>query len=824
MKKLFFILALLFSVSAIAQVQDTILLAGKYSFSQSGGGSGFWQASGNFTDESGLFEASNIQVGDLLCFTDAGVGYYLPITEIVSATHPSVTVKVSNVGITNIVSLPTTLGAICRPSVNVAVPSFVSGLPNPDMQTVLGYFSKRVTSALSGGYKIKPDTIITATNNTQADLSSLGSTLGGRALVTLIVTKPTSTNANPALPNITDTLLRTKIKVKVFCQTTSEQIGMFQSDLGFVESWDGTQYVDKSSTLFMSNDDEYTFWPVEDVNGYHWAYSKAAPAIIPTLYTSNGTIPSGTTRDVGLGSTGSLRYRTTPNNSCESKYMYDADDNIETGSDWYLRAGKPVLPLTKNVQIYHSNYAQKYNGWTSNYSHQLRLERTAINSFSRILSSSAMNIDESEEKKEARLIIATDSTNLTAMSAMHMRSFVGASPRHQWAGLISNSYGNGGWGNEQARFISYSPSFKVQTNFNNSNTYFDWLRIDNLDTDTTSNRFSLYNGKYTFPNARPSNTLNTVNVLKWTGTGSEATPSFDIPNNLVTGTARVIPYLNTGGRLHTGNVYFKLDTTTTSGAMARVRLLINNPTGLAGEGDSYSALSVAAGDATTSMSILNMGDQALTNASVGYNSVMQLYRSGGTFSAKTNLANGNTVGQFAWRGQANNGSRALGHIGLDYTGDGTSINSSVYGSSAVSGTVVKGWLLDNQSRFWLGSGADDYYMPTTAPTSATGSKSALEYEGTGSSTIPKWMPKRYGAATTSTDASGDIVVTFGAAMPDATYLAFVSFISPDNTGLNYSYSLHSVTSAGLKIRVMNASTGAAITSTSVTYNLKVEDF
>lgn len=148
MKKLLFVLALLVSYSATAQVQDSSLLAGKYSFSQSGGGSGYWQASGNFTDESGLFEASNIQVGDLLCFTDAGVGYYLPITEVVSATHPSITIKVANTGITNISMLPTTLGAICRPSATISAPMYVSGLTTPDLQTILGYLNKKVTSEL----------------------------------------------------------------------------------------------------------------------------------------------------------------------------------------------------------------------------------------------------------------------------------------------------------------------------------------------------------------------------------------------------------------------------------------------------------------------------------------------------------------------------------------------------------------------------------------------------------------------------------------------------------------------------------------------------
>jgi hypothetical protein len=707
-------------------------------------GGGKFQVSGTFSDPTGRWFAADVDTGMIMWKGND----LFKIDSIILQSGSSLTFRV--VDSYSVGFIATGNAQVLELSPNLKIPGVApSGdsnaalTPAPDHASLMNYIVRTMDERVNRKF-IKRDTVIFASTNTDADFSAIGDLLGGRSIVTLTVTKPTLVNVNPTLPPITDTLLATKIVIKVYTQS-NEQIGVFQSDLGIVESWDGTQYVDKSSTLFMSNDDEYTFWPVEDVNGYHWAYSKAAPASIPTLYTSNGTIASGTTRTVGLGSTGSLSYRTTPNNSYERKYMYSADYDIETGSDWYLRAGQPALPLSKSVQVYHSDYAQKYGGWTSDYSHQLRLERTATNNFSRILFRSAMNTDESEEKKEARLIIATDSVNLTAISALHMRSHVASSPRHQWAGLISNSYGNGGWGNEQARFISYLPSFKIQSNFHNSNTYYDWFKVDNLDQGDTTNydAISVYNNKYRLPNKTPNTSSGVVNVLTWTGTGSAVTPGVQNIKNAITGTARVIPYMNSGGRLYAGNDYFKLDTNTTSGAQARVRLLINNPSGTAGEGDSYSSLSVRTGDGTTSESIMNFGDQALTNAAVGYDAVIQGYRTNGTFLSKSNLTNGQLVVKFAARGQANGGSRALGHFGITYTGDGTSINSELTGNSAVSGSVVAGFKLDNQSRFWLGSGANDYYFPLVSPNITSDVESELVWRGNGVDATPHWrVPKR----------------------------------------------------------------------------------
>jgi hypothetical protein len=124
---------------------------------------------------------------------------------------------------------------------------------------------------------VKPDTTIYVTTNTTGDLSAKADTLGGRSTVTIVVNKSTSVLANPTLPTITDTLIGTKFKVKYYAETTSETIGVFQLDLGYVTGFDGTQYIDAASPVVIMNDlEEYTFWPVQDVVGYHWAYTKTS--------------------------------------------------------------------------------------------------------------------------------------------------------------------------------------------------------------------------------------------------------------------------------------------------------------------------------------------------------------------------------------------------------------------------------------------------------------------------------------------------------------------------------------------------------------------
>lgn len=332
-------------------------------------------------------------------------------------------------------------------------------------------------------------------------------------------------------------------------------------------------------------------------------------------------------------------------------------------------------------------------------------------------------------------------------------------------------------------------------------------------------------GKYDLPNTTPSNTANDVGVLNWIGTGSTSTPRISKINDVVTGTSRIIPYMNSSGRFVTGNTYFKLDTTTTSGAQARVRLLINNPNGDAGEGDSYSVLSVRAGDALGSEAITNFGDQALTQGTTGYGAVIQLSRSGGNFTTKTNLSSGNEVGKFAWRGYVNGGSRALGHVLLNYKGDGTTISSELIGASAVSGSVVSGWKLDNTSKFWLGLGADDYYFPTTAPTTEASRRKAMYWDGTGSGSTPAWKDAIvYGDGPFTIPVSGEYTVTLPFTMSSDFYNVLITLKDNNGVGTNVTYQLIDQTTTTFKLKFFVANTGAVPAPGNYSLYYKLEEF
>lgn len=146
MKKIIFAM-LLISTSLAAQVEDVPLFSGKVFMSQTGAGAGYWEVSGTFEDQSGYYDAASIQVGDIVFFTDAGVGYHLPITVLVSATPPSFTVRINNTGIIGVAGVPTGEGVIYETSTSSLVP-FVSGITDPNQQTLLQYGMEKIQAAL----------------------------------------------------------------------------------------------------------------------------------------------------------------------------------------------------------------------------------------------------------------------------------------------------------------------------------------------------------------------------------------------------------------------------------------------------------------------------------------------------------------------------------------------------------------------------------------------------------------------------------------------------------------------------------------------------
>jgi len=151
----------LFSLSAYSQIEDTPLFVGKYFGNQSGGGSGYWQVTGNFTDESGYYDATSIQIGDILFFVDAGIGYHLPVTSIISAAGSSFTIRVNNTGISGVAGVPNGPGGIYRSNSPKGIWPFTAGLTASDQQTLNSFLIKRLNSE-----PVKRDTFITVPHST----------------------------------------------------------------------------------------------------------------------------------------------------------------------------------------------------------------------------------------------------------------------------------------------------------------------------------------------------------------------------------------------------------------------------------------------------------------------------------------------------------------------------------------------------------------------------------------------------------------------------------------------------------------------------------
>lgn len=161
MKYIILSILVLFSLSAYSQIEDTPLFVGKYFGNQSGGGSGYWQVTGNFTDESGYYDATSIQVGDVLFFVDAGIGYHLPVTTIVSASGSSFTIRVNNTGISGVAGVPNGPGGIYRANSPKGIWPFTAGLTASDQQTLNSFLIKRLNSE-----PVKRDTFITVPHST----------------------------------------------------------------------------------------------------------------------------------------------------------------------------------------------------------------------------------------------------------------------------------------------------------------------------------------------------------------------------------------------------------------------------------------------------------------------------------------------------------------------------------------------------------------------------------------------------------------------------------------------------------------------------------
>lgn len=85
---------------------------------------------------------------------------------------------------------------------------------------------------------------------------------------------------------------------------------------------------------------------------------------------------------------------------------------------------------------------------------------------------------------------------------------------------------------------------------------------------------------------------------------------------------------------------------------------------------------------------------------------------------------------------------------------------------------------------------------------------------------PSFLRSQHGVVTETTDGSGDLTVTFAAAMPDATY----TLIATIEGTTSYTISVHTKATGTCKVRFFNPATGAAVTATSVTLSYEAKDY
>ena len=108
-----------------------------------------------------------------------------------------------------------------------------------------------------------------------------------------------------------------------------------------------------------------------------------------------------------------------------------------------------------------------------------------------------------------------------------------------------------------------------------------------------------------------------------------------------------------------------------------------------------------------------------------------------------------------------------------------------------------------------------YDLANATPSATTGAISThIWTAGT-----PSFLRSQHGVATGTTDGSGDLTVTFAAAMPDATY----SLIATVEGTTYYTTTVHTKGTSTVKVRFFDAA-GAAVTATSVTISYEAKDY
>ena len=563
---------------------------------------------------------------------------------------------------------------------------------------------------------------------------------------------------------------------------------------------------DARSTTAITKDADITFTPL-------FTYDDPV-----NLYTANGTIPTGTTRYINFGTGGVYGYMGLGGGT--SNAQIDAVGyNYKYNADWafnpYAAANATAGHGFSNMNMYSRLYGGAGQRFARMYQEAFRNSTT-----SGYQMTNYMNIYMQNARKFMGLYNNMDSIGNVMRSGILFKSdSITTGGRSHFAGFLENGYPSSGLER------TYHPNsfWGLQTTTYNSSTRYNWFGADDLDAGTigTGNKVFMYGGAttgYYFPNATPSVTSGDVSIINWIGTGAAVTPRITRIGDAFSLTARVIPYANSNGRMVLGNTYFRLDTTTTAGALARNRLNINKTFDISSP-DSYTVLDVTAGDAATAGANFFIGDQTVGYITAGYDARVMVYRYGTSLSAATNLG-AVLIGRYGFGGWINGArNNDLGGMFLSYVGNGTNTLTDM--DFRTNGGLV-GLKIYSDQKVGFGEGGDNYYVPNASPNNTSGAKSELIFTGTGvaGGTPSAFVERRFGnTGAVAADASGQITISFPS-MPDATYRVVIL----NNGATPY---LYSVISKGTGSFILGAFTDAGVpvaVSTSLNVDWDIIDY
>ena len=136
-------------VAVAVSAQSPRVFTAKCNIAQTGSGSGYWQVGVTGLNDPGGLDATEIQVNDKLLFNDGGIQYTLNITTIVSAVGNSATIRVSNLDVTGISSVPTTSAVISRGTSNFGFAPDAANISQNDKQFNSEYTLYRIDSIIA---------------------------------------------------------------------------------------------------------------------------------------------------------------------------------------------------------------------------------------------------------------------------------------------------------------------------------------------------------------------------------------------------------------------------------------------------------------------------------------------------------------------------------------------------------------------------------------------------------------------------------------------------------------------------------------------------